>query len=269
MCRAIRRSLRVVGRFGPRGVPVGTPRRRPDPRPRAERTRPPRRADPSVGAERTRTSALRSPSCGSVRRGAWVSGLRPPATGPSRPPSEPETRARTQTPAPRARAGDPRRRAPGSEPERPPFGRRGVALRGLGPGRRASDRPARRGTERTRAPGRSDLSPGAERTRACAFGSPRCGPVRDGAGMTDTGPPASILSKTILDYRDSGPARSPNPRRGAGPPDRPGRPWAGRPGLKPTHDRTSAPRMSPARPATGRPRPRARCPGRDAGETAG
>ena len=81
--------------------------------------------------------------------------------------------------------------------------------------------------------------PGAPREltrRSSAFRPPRCGSVRDGAGMPDTGPPATVLSKSTLNYRDSGPARSPNPRRGAGPTPRPGRIGAGRPGLERDHD---------------------------------
>ena len=59
--------------------------------------------------------------------------------------------------------------------------------------------------------------------------------LRTGRGMPGAGPPATGLSKTILHYRNSGPVRSPNPSGGARPPRHPGRPGAGRPGLKLTH----------------------------------
>ena len=89
---------------------------------------------------------------------------------------------------------------------------------------RAAQGPIRAGARRRADPGRR-----AERTRDPAPSEPERTPfVRRGAapcgtgpGMPDTGPPATGLSKTILHYRDSGPARSPNPRRGTEPPPAP------------------------------------------------
>ncbi len=101
------------------------------------------------------------------------------------------------------------------------------AARGRDAGPRDRPRPARRCAERTRRPPtgpepprRANPGVGAERTRACKSRSPRRSSVRDGAGVPDLGPRATVLSKTTPYYRESGPARSPDRRRGADSPPR-------------------------------------------------
>jgi hypothetical protein len=69
-------------------------------------------------------------------------------------------------------------------------------------------------------PPRTNPIPRAERTRASASRAPRGGSARHGAAVPDLEPSATGLSKSTLYYRESGPARSPNPRRGAKPPPR-------------------------------------------------
>ena len=157
-----------------------------------------------------------------------VSG-RGPRGGPD---GTPPGRPRRADPIPLAeRTRSPRRANPipgPSEPERPPF----VRLRAAPCVRVAW--PSEPGASR-----RADPSPGAERTRASASGSPRCVSVRDGAGVRGLEPPATKLPRSTRYHREWAARRSPNPRRGAGPLPRPGRPGAGISGLKLTHDRDS------------------------------
>jgi hypothetical protein len=191
-----------------------------------------RRPNPRPGAERTRASAFRSASFASVRPGRLA---QPRRLAPA---------------APSPRAGR-TRRAPRANPRRAPSEPKLL--------RRTNPIPAPNEPERPR---RANPRRGAERTRASAVGAAVCG---TGPGMPDLEPPTIDLSKSTLHHRNSGPARSPNPRRGARPahhPRGPSRGWArgaGRPGagmsdLRRTHDRRGS---GGARPCAERPESRA------------
>ncbi len=192
-------------------------RRRPKPIPRAERSQ-------SPGADRSQfLSPGRRETPPVLCRNPGISTRFAPRIAVRRPKPIPVTRPSPGCPRSHAPRGDGSADAP-RRPIRGGRGAAGEAFRGGASGRGAVGF------------GETSPIPGAERTRACAFGSPRCVSVRDGAGMSDLEPPATGLPKGTRYHRIGAPRRSRNPRRGANPPPRPGRTGAGISGPKPTHD---------------------------------
>ncbi len=162
-------------------VTGGGPIRRPNPSPRAERTRDPApsepgrpslvrpRAAPCVSGSGRRASDRPCPARRRAER------TRAPA------PSEPKTWHRPNNDSPPTRPGPRRRANPSVRPSFAPVRLRASRGRGIGP-RTARDRPvaAPSGPEPRRRGNPRPVAP--SRTRASASGSPRCGFVRNRAG---------------------------------------------------------------------------------------
>ena len=143
--------------------------------------------------------------------------------GPAHPaPTEPKTRRRPNPSLPTERT----RASPPSGPEPPRRPNPSVRLSFASVRLRAARGPTHAAARR-RADPRSIAPSEPGRPPFVRYGATLCGSE---PGMPGFGPPATGLTKNTLDYRESGPPRSPNPRRGEGPRPRPGRIGAGSPG---------------------------------------